>query len=206
MLLVTRDGQRAALGKLGMALHEEGGLLGVVGTVGKGVGRTVNELYGDALAVLDVDGGAVGVGQVDTVQREGHLVEACMVEAAACAGALQGVGVLGGNVSVLHDGNAGTGHLGGDVVGDVACHIHVGYIVVVLDEDIVVGKRLAGDGHAVHIGKGETLLKHGEQAGRTIRHRPHRLGVIGPVHMTGVYPHRLLCIAQNTCHGNQCCQ
>ena len=152
MFLVARDGERAALGKLGMALNKEGSLLGVVGTVGQGVGRAVNQLHGDALAVLDVDGGAVGVGQVHAIERQRHLVSAGMVEAAACAGALQGVGVLGGDVSVLHHSHACSRHLGGDVVGDVAGDIHVGHGVVVLDEDIVVGERLVLDGHAVHIG------------------------------------------------------
>ena len=195
VLLVARDGERAALAELGMALHEEGSLLGVVGTVLQRVGRSVGQLHGDALAVLDVDGCAVGVGQVNAVQDERHLVTARMVEAAARAGALQGVGVLGGHLGVLHDGHARPGHLGGDVVGDVTGHIDVGHIVVVLDEDIVVGKRLVGDGHAVHIGECKPFLKNSEQAGRTVRHGAHCLGVVGPVHIARVYPHGLLCIA-----------
>ena len=125
-----------------------------------------------------------------------------MVEAAAAACALQGVGVLGSHIGVLHDSDASASHLGRDVVGDVTGHIHVGQGVVVLDEDIVVGKRLVGDGHTVHIGKGKALLEHGEQVGRGIRHRAHRFGVIGPMHMTRVDPHGLLRIAKNTSNGN----
>ena len=129
-----------------------------------------------------------------------------MVEAAATARALQGVGVLGGHIGILHDSDASASHLSRDVVGDVTGHIHVGQGVVVLDEDIVVGKRLVGDGHTVHIGKGEPLFEHSKQVSRGIRHRTHRFGVIGPMHMTRVDPHGLLRIAKNTRNGNQCCQ
>ena len=205
MLLIARDGERAALAELGMALDQEGCLLGAGSAVSERVARAIGQLHGDALAVLDIDGGAVGVGQVHAIEHQCHLVLARMVEAAARAIALQGVGVFAGHIGILHDGDACTGHLCGDVVGDVPGHKHVGTAAIILDQDIVVGQRLAVDGHAVHIGEGKPLVQHGEKIGRTIGHRSHRFGVVGPMDMARVYPHGLSGLSPNTYHSNHCC-
>ena len=131
-----REGAFAAEDQL--ALAEEGRLL--VFRVGRvGVGGAVREAVGapehheGALLALVVDGGAVAVGQVQAVQRDGLLVCSVGLEEAVGGGAFQDVvdllvvaGVVGGHVvavdtddPVLVSGHAGTGSGEGDGDGSV---------------------------------------------------------------------------------------
>ena len=70
--------------KLGVPLHVEAALLRASGGIGEGVGGAGDDLYVDALAVLDMDSSAAinrsGVGQRQTVQLDGGLVRPRHVE------------------------------------------------------------------------------------------------------------------------------
>ena len=74
VLGLSGEVERAASLKFGMSVDEEAGFLLSAGTVGKGGHTTLGQHHGDALAVFDADGCAVGVGQVEVVQKEGGLV------------------------------------------------------------------------------------------------------------------------------------
>ena len=73
MLGVARQVDGTLASELCVAVDEEAALLDASGIVGERVGRAVVDDDGNALAVLDVDGGTAVAGQADAVEHDGGL-------------------------------------------------------------------------------------------------------------------------------------
>ena len=76
------DGECALALELGVALADEASLPVATSAVGEAVGRLVLDAEVDALAVLDVDGRTIGIGQIESVEGDAALIAAAEIEAA----------------------------------------------------------------------------------------------------------------------------
>ena len=76
------DGECALALELSVALADEASLPVAISTVGEAVGRLVLDAEVDALAVLDVDGRTIGIGQIESVEGDAALIAAAEIEAA----------------------------------------------------------------------------------------------------------------------------
>ena len=76
------DGECALALELGVALADEASLPVATSAVGEAVGRLVLDAEVDALAVLDVDGRTIGIGQIESVEGDAALIAAAEVETA----------------------------------------------------------------------------------------------------------------------------
>ena len=99
----------------------------------------------DALAVLNVDGGAGGIGERKAVELERSLQRAIHVELAVGAGAREGVGDFTGQVVGLHNADVGARDRDGEILRHVACHNDAGRRATVADADSVVDHVVVGE-------------------------------------------------------------
>ena len=184
-----------------MSFHGKASLLAAAGAIGQDI--VTHECDGDALAVADVHGGAVGAGEGEVVEHERHFILSIHPERPVAAGAAQGVGVLVGHgLGVLDDGHIGTGDsCQSDILGDVARHSHLGCRAVVGHGNVVVGPFLLVDGDAVNVAHCKNFVEDGHRCRIGDRHLSQLRCGESPFHLAGVNPHRLLRLhAQCACH------
>ena len=182
VLHVANDVQRTLLRKLGMALDVEAALLRTGRSVAERVGRSCNNLYLDALAVLDVYGSTAiywcRVGQRQAVQFYRGLVRARHIELAVGRCAAQRVGDFLGQVVALGYRHVRPTDGRRDVLRHVASHRYQCCRTVVTDanrtvadlavvhhhrSDVGERKGLAHDGHRLAIGVGHLTRLRGRK-------------------------------------------
>ena len=145
-----------------MALDSKATLLRAVGTIDQSVGRAIDQRHADALAITDVDGCTIGVGQRDTIQFEGHLVGTIHPERAISRCTTQHIGnlaqVVTREIISLRDGHmCAIGH-DIDILSDVASHSNLSSRAVIVDIHHVVGHWCFIEIHLVNLVEIEHLI------------------------------------------------
>ena len=106
------EAERSPTLPLGVALDEEGGAQGIVGSVGQAIDRAIGQNHVDAFAIVDPQGGqGASGGDVDPIEHDGTLIATANHDAAH-RGAAEVVGHLVLQRGAGHDFDAvvGLGH------------------------------------------------------------------------------------------------
>ena len=165
VLHVANDVQRTLLRKFGVALDVEAALLRTRRSVAERVGRSCNNLYLDALAVLDVYGSTAiywrGIGQRQTVELYRRLVRARHIELAVGGCAAQRVGDFLSQVVAL-----GYRHMRpADSRRDVLCHVasngNSSGCAIITDANRAVSNARFVHRHAIDVGERKSLAHDG---------------------------------------------